>query len=144
MVDETPFKIANSIFAINSLDRETNYNFPLDMRQIHVAQLKDEALQEHLSLEKFKKNITTMNINRNNVTTFIGKVWVPKQLQQWILKWYHSNLQHAGVTHTINTIGQTFVWKGLPTMVEKHIETCNSCQHNKQSNKKAYGKMLLV
>jgi hypothetical protein len=34
MVDETPFKIANSIFAINSLDRETNYNFPLDMRQI--------------------------------------------------------------------------------------------------------------
>jgi hypothetical protein len=29
-------------------------------------------------------------------------------------------------------------------MVENHIETWNSCQHNKQSNKKAYGKMPLV
>jgi hypothetical protein len=32
MVDKTPLKIANSIFAISSLDRETKYNFPLDMR----------------------------------------------------------------------------------------------------------------
>jgi hypothetical protein len=78
-----------------------------------VALLKDRALHERISLEKFKKNITTLNINRNNVTNFNGKVWVPKQLQQWIVKWYHSNLQHAGVTHTINTIGQTFVWKGI-------------------------------
>ena len=44
-------------------------------------------------------------------------------MQQQLINWYHSNLQHAGVTHTINTIGQTFAWPGLWSMVEKHIET---------------------
>ena len=44
----------------------------------------------------------------------------------------------------INTIGQTFVWKGLTTSVGNHGGTCNSCQRNKHTNKKAYGKLPLV
>jgi hypothetical protein len=44
----------------------------------------------------------------------------------------------------INTIGQTFVWKGLATSVGNHVDTCNSCQRNKHTNKKAYGKLPRV
>ena len=44
----------------------------------------------------------------------------------------------------VNTIGQTFAWKGLATSVADHVDTCNSCQRNKHTNKKAYGKLPLV
>ena len=44
----------------------------------------------------------------------------------------------------IATINQTFVWPGFCPMIEKHMETCDSCQCNKQSNKKQYGKLPLV
>ncbi len=78
------------------------------------------------------------------MTTFNGKVCIPKELQQRIVKWDHSNLQHAGIMRTINSIGQTFAWKGLCTMVEKHMKTCDNCQCNINTNKKAYGKILLT
>ena len=76
--------------------------------------------------------------------TFNSLVWVPKNIQQRIVEWYHSNLQHARINRTINSIGQTLTWKGLSTMVEKHISTCDSCQQNKRTNKKAYGKIPLT
>ncbi len=44
----------------------------------------------------------------------------------------------------VNTIGQTFAWKGLHPMAEAHVATCDSCQCNKQSNKKAYRKIPLT
>ena len=43
-----------------------------------------------------------------------------------------------------NTIGQTFAWKGLTTSVGNHVDTCDSCQRNKHTKKKAYGKLPLV
>ncbi len=88
--------------------------------------------------------ISTFNIDGCEVTTFNGKVWVPKELQQRIVEWYHSNLQHAGVKQTINSIGQTFAWKDLSMMVKKHVSTCDSCQCNKQTNKQAFGKFPLT
>ena len=44
----------------------------------------------------------------------------------------------------VNTIGQTFAWKGLHPMVEAYVATCDSCQRNKQSNKKAFQKIPLT
>jgi hypothetical protein len=76
--------------------------------------------------------------------TINGLIWVPKEAQQRIVEWYHSNLQHAGITRTINSIGQTFTWKGLRPMVEQHVLSCDSCQRNKSTNKKSYGKIPLT
>ncbi len=41
MTDETSFEVANSIFAISTVDRDNNPEFPLDMRQICLAQAKN-------------------------------------------------------------------------------------------------------
>jgi hypothetical protein len=40
-----------------------------------------------------------------------------------------------------STNAQTFTWKGLCPMVEKHVLSCDSCQCNKTTNKKSYGKI---
>ena len=137
MDDLVPVEAFDHIMAISNLDREINEDFPLDMLQIRHAQAKDTVLLKHIQ-------IANINIDGQLVTTINDRVWVPKELQQRIVTWYHDNLQHAGVTRMVNTIGQTFAWKGLRTMVEKHVASCDSCQCNKQSNKKPYGKIPLT
>jgi hypothetical protein len=139
MADDAPTEIAKYIFAIlpNNLDWEENSDFPLNMKRIMIAQRSDNALQQCIASGKHLENIATINIDGSNVTTFNGKVWVPKALQQRVVEWYHSNLQHTGITRTINSTGQTFAWKGLCPMAEKHVKTCDNCQCNKNTFKKA-------
>ncbi len=130
MADNAPTEITKDIFAIfpNNLNREENSDFPHNMKRIMIAQKSNNALQQCTVSGKYSENIATINTNGSNVTTFNSKVWVPKELQQRIVKWYHSNLQHAGITRTINLIGQAFVWKEFWTMVEKQVKTCDNCQ----------------
>jgi hypothetical protein len=144
MADDAPTEIAKDIFAIlpNNLDREENSDFPLDMKRIMITQISNNALQQRIVSGKYLENTTTININGSTMTTFNSKVWVPKELQQRNVEWYHSNLQHAGITRTTNLFGQTFAWKELCMMVEKHVMTCDNCQCNKNTNKKAYVKIL--
>jgi hypothetical protein len=113
MADDAPTEIANNIFAIlpNNLDREENTDFHLDMKRIVIAQKSNNALQQHIMSGKYSENIATININGSGMTTFNGKVWVPKELQQRIVERYLSNLQHVGINRTINSIGQTCEWK---------------------------------
>lgn len=144
MYNQTPLTALNHVFAICHIDGDTNSDFPLDMTQIRIAQANDNVLQHIIHSGCNAADIANIVIDSNDVTTFNGKVWVPQALQQQIVAWYHKNLQHAGVTQMVNTIGQTFAWKGLCTMVEKHVTSCNSCQRNKQSNKKQYGKLPLI
>ena len=136
MADENASKITHGIFAtINHLDWDLNTDFPLDMRQIMLAQMQDDELQ---------KRMTSNKLNWVLVVTTVNFVWVTVELWEGIVKWYDSNLGHPGVNQTINMIGQTFCWKGLCPFVERHISMCDSCQHNKISNKKAYGKIPLT
>jgi hypothetical protein len=108
MAGKTLPKFAESIFTISNLDRESNSNLPLNMGQICKVQQKDKAVQQCISSGKFKDQVATTSIDGRNVTTFDGKVWVRKELQQWIVEWYHTYLQLAGMTRMINTIGHTF------------------------------------
>jgi hypothetical protein len=95
------------------LDRDDNAEFPLNILQIAIGQANDEILQQRRRNPKYNNQISSVTIDGNVLTTFDGKVWVPLHLQQQIVKWYHDNLQHAGVTRMIATINQTFAWKGL-------------------------------
>ncbi len=146
MSDDKPTEIANEIFAIlqNNLDREESNNFPLDMKCIMIAQRSDNEIQQRINSGKLSAKIGTKIINGGEVTAINGLVWVPKEAQQQIVEWYHSNLQHTGITRTINSIGQTFTWKGLRPMVEQQVLSCDSCQRNKSTNKKSYGKIPLT
>ncbi len=72
------------------------------------------------------------------------KVWVSSQLQARIINLYHSNLHHPGVTRTLNSLSQTFEWKGMCRQAENHIKTCDACQHHKIMGKGHYGQMPLV
>ncbi len=48
----------------------------------------------------------------HSLITFNGKIWVPAEMQMHLISWYHNNLQHAGITQLLNTIGMHFGYPG--------------------------------
>jgi hypothetical protein len=114
------------------------------MSTIHASQETDTKLQEMLSRNRYKNNFGKLTYGDITVHTFDGKIWVPANLQSRIIDWYHTNLRHPGVTRTINSIGQTFAWRGIRPQVEAHIKSCDQCQRHKIVGKPQYGILPLV
>jgi hypothetical protein len=145
MFEHAPAGTINHLFAISNLDRDINHDFPLDMKQIQRAQARCKDLDKKVRQARRNGDVVAhVAIDNTIVTTLNGKVWVPAPLQEQIITWYHNNLQHAGVTRMVNSISQVLGWKGMRPMIEKHVASCDSCQRNKLSNKKAHGKIPLT
>ncbi len=63
-----------------------------------------DGVRDYITLYGEHRHDVEHEIDGVVVTTINNRVWVPTDLRQRIVKWYHNNLQHAGVTHMINTI----------------------------------------
>ncbi len=126
MMDGVPQASMQSLMSLNNLDH-SNDDFPIDMRCIAIEQKKDAKIERLIKGKKYEKDIGSNIVDEVHIITFHGKVWVPANLQERLVEWYHKVLQHAGKTQMINTIGLTFAWKGLATSVGNHVDTCDSC-----------------
>jgi hypothetical protein len=144
MLNDVPEDIVNEIYAIDELNRDANNDFPLAMTLLKLEQDQDEKLQEILHRLTYKSRIGTTTFGDITVHTINNKIIVPSNLQQRIIDWYHSNLRHPGVTGTINSINQTFTWKGLRPQVEAHIKSYDQCQRHKVTGKPNYGLLPVV
>ena len=143
MLDEVPKDIVHEIYPINELDHDMNEDFLLAMTLLKSEQDQDKKLQEILKLPTYKTRIGTITVGGIMVHTIDNKIVVPSNLQRRIIiNWYHSNLCHPRVTRTINSINQTFTWKGLHPQVEAHIKLCDQCLHHKITGKPNYGLCL--
>ena len=114
------------------------------MNLIQVEQANDDYLQSRLKQDKYKSRFRTLKFGNSTVHTCDGKIWVPSNLQARIIDWYHTNLRHPGVMQMINSIGQTFSWKGMRAQIEDHVKSCNECQRHKIVGKPNYGLLPLV
>jgi hypothetical protein len=85
-----------------------------------------------------------MQFNNVEVINFKEKVWVSEDLQLWLIDWHHETLRHGGSTWTINSISQSFDFPRLRSKFEDLIQSCDTGQRHKKSNKKAYRKPPLV
>ena len=72
------------------------------------------------------------------VITYQGKIYIPVQLQQHVVTWYHEYLAHPGESRTEATIRQTCTWLNLCSHVQTFCKTCRTCQLFKKQRKK-YG-----
>mgnify|MGYP006217509771 CR=1 FL=1 len=113
MSNEIPLSLLTEVYAIDELDRNGNPDFPLSMTLLKSEQDKVAKLQSLLTQDCYKSNFGILTFGDHEVHTFNNKVWVPPNLQQQIIEWYHTNLCHPGVTRTLNSIGQTLGWKGI-------------------------------
>ena len=133
MSDDIPSNLVSEIYAIDELNSNTNFDFPLAMSLIKEEQNKDDKIQEALRKHSTNVRFGTMTFGNISVHTIDKKIIIPTSLQRRIIEWYHSNLRHPGITRAINSISQTFYWKGIRPQVEDHIKTCDECQRHKLS-----------
>jgi hypothetical protein len=144
MTDNIPTNLVSKIYAIDELDSNRNFDFPLAMSLIKREQDKDIKIQETLQKQASNDRFGTMTFSNTLVHTIDGKIIIPESLQKCIINWYHSNLQHPRITRTINSISQTFYWKGIRPQVEEHIKMCNEGQCHKIVDKHHYGILPLI
>ena len=82
------------------------------------------------------QNFSTKRIKGVEVITYQGKIYIPVQLQQRVVAWYHEYLAHPGESRTEAMIRQTCMWRNLRSHIQTFCKTCRSCQLLKKQRKK--------
>jgi hypothetical protein len=55
-------------------------------------------------------------VERSTVITYDNKIYIPISLRKRIVWWYHTNLQHPGITRIEATLRQNLNWLNLKRM----------------------------
>jgi hypothetical protein len=77
-------------------------------------------------------------VERSTVITYDNKTYRPISLRKRIVWWYHTYLQHPGITCMEATLRQNITWPNLRKDVEVAVKNCHKCQIGKKVRKK-YG-----
>jgi len=125
----TPSQVCNYTFAMDQ--------FPMDLQTIAAVQGSDSVLQKRLETnsQTYKKS----TINGVELIVYKDKIFVPKELRERILAWYHEYLLHPGALRTEQTIKRTMYWSSLAKDAQRHCKKCKTCQLSKVSKK--YGQL---
>jgi hypothetical protein len=98
-------------------------------------QKKDTHLKEVMKKsDKFSERL----VERSTVITYDSKIYIPLSFRKRIVWWYHTSLQHPGITRMEVTLRQNLTWTNLRNDVEAAVKKCHECQISKKVRKK-YG-----
>jgi hypothetical protein len=79
--------------------------------------------------DKFSERI----VERSRVITYDNKIYIPISLIKRIVWWYHTYLQHPGITRMEKTLRQNLTWPNLINDdVEAAVNNCHECQMGKK------------
>jgi RNase H-like domain found in reverse transcriptase/Integrase zinc binding domain len=124
----------------SAIDYDPSDDFPVSFSIISKYQLKDEQFQSSLKNNPDKYEAGVMHNSNIIFLANSDRMVIPKDLQERIIRFYHENLKHPGVTRTMQTIQQFMVWPKMQASFEKYVNQCTICQKYKRSTKK-YGKL---
>ena len=105
----------------------------MELPYIAEMQHKDKTLMKQVMKDKSKYEES--RIEKTDVFTYQGKIYVPPSLFPQVIAWYHQYLCHPVVNRTELSIRQTMYWPGLTEDVKKHVKTCLPCQKCKNTRK---------
>jgi hypothetical protein len=74
------------------------------------------------------------------VITYEKKMCIPQSLRKRIMWWYHTYLQHPGITRMEATLRQNLTWLNVRKVVEAAVRNCHERQIGKKVRKK-YGEI---
>ena len=117
-------------------DTQKKYEFLMQPSVIKREQAKDDYLQKHI--KKSKSIYEESVIEKTELFTYNGKIYIPPSLRQGIIAWYHEYLCHPGVNRSEQSIRQTMYWPNLTADVKNHVKKCLECQKCKKT-RKPYG-----
>jgi hypothetical protein len=132
VMPETKEELARKIMNVDEMESE---EFPMSPEIIALEQKKDTHLKEVMKKsDKFSKRL----VERSTVITYDNKIYTPISLRKRILWWYHTYLQHPGITRMAATLRQNLTWPNLRKDVEAAVKHYHECQIGKKVRKK-YG-----
>jgi hypothetical protein len=118
-----------------NVDEMESEEFPMSPEIIAREQKKDTHLEEVMNKsDKLSERI----VERSTVITYDNKIYIPRSLRKRIVWWYHTYLQHPGITRMEATLRQNLTWPNLRKDVEAAVRNCHECKIGKKVRKK-YG-----
>jgi hypothetical protein len=127
---ETKEELVMNIMNVDEMESE---EFPMSPDIIAREQKKDSQLQEVM---KKSETFSEITIERSTVITYDGKIYIPQSLIKRIVWWYHTNLQHPGITCMEATLSQNLTWSNLKNDVEAAVKNCHEYQLDKKVRNK--------
>jgi transposase InsO family protein len=117
---------------------------PVDYARLAKEQSKDSSLSQRLSTHaneymRIQMDETTSLICRKQATE--GAPWricIPSASLDTIILWYHTVMNHTGISRLHDTIATHFYHARLRTRTAELLKTCDACQRYKLPGK-AYG-----
>jgi hypothetical protein len=120
----------NLVFAHH---KEEDEIYLLTIIEIAEAQCKDQELKVYYkkNAQMPQKDICFHLIEDTKVLCKNGKIITPASLRCRSVSWYHHYLQHPGYSCLEEMMRSMMYWKGTPTTIQRYVNTCRSCQVNK-------------
>jgi hypothetical protein len=132
VMPETNEELVRSIMNVDEMESE---DFPMSPETIACEQKKYTHLKEVMKKsDKFSERL----IERSTVITYDNKIYIPQSLRKRIVWWYHTYLQHTGITRMEATLRKNLTWSNLKKDVEAAVKNCHECQIGKKVRTK-YG-----
>jgi hypothetical protein len=120
-----------------NFDEMESEEVPMSPSIIAREQQKDSQLQE---LIKRSDKFSERNIERSTVITYEKNIYIPHSLRKRIVGWYHTYLQHPGITRMEATLMQNLTCPNIRKDVETAVKSCHECQIGKKVRKE-YGEV---
>ena len=81
----------------------------MHLKEIQTKQVKDRDLRQKIKTNSsyFQKTV----VEQVKVVTYKKRIYVPKDLRTWIMKWYHHYLCHPGEARMHKTLASTLYWR---------------------------------
>ena len=117
--------------------------FVLNYNSISDAQSRDAELQ-NLAARFPTKYVRQLLAPNTLVFCYIAnpnepwKVYLPNELLERAIRWYHAALSHAGMTRLWKTMSMYFYNAKLKNRIEEIVGSCDACQRY-ENNSKTYG-----
>jgi hypothetical protein len=118
-----------------NVDEMESEELPMSPELISFEQKNDTHLKEVMKKsDKFSERL----IERSTVVNYDNKLYTPQSLRKRIVWWYHTYLQHPGITRMEATLRQNLTWPNLRKDVAAAVNNCHECQIGKKVRNK-YG-----
>ena len=87
-------------------------------------------LHPHLFAQKkiYSLELFMMKPNNGSKDTSTWRVYMPQELREELVSWFHDSLNHAGVDGIYNAVMQHFWWQRMKVQIEECVKYCVICQ----------------
>jgi reverse transcriptase-like protein/integrase-like protein/chromodomain-containing protein len=120
----------------------------LKLNSIRMVSMEnnDKELTEKIrgEMKNYEKR-TDLIEDENGFKRFKGLLFVPSNMEQEVIRAHHDGLEngHPGIARVMEKIQRSFYFAGMYRKVKKYITTCDSCNRNKYTHQKPFGKLII-